>query len=231
MSTIDLLIPTFNRLGLTKQTIDALFNTNLGVPWREIRLWIIDNASGPKTKTYLEGLKKTHGDRIYAVIYNKTNAGIVPTMAQFLRQSKKGSSLYVAKIDNDILVRRKHFFFLQKALEYFSDLQIAGACITPTQNPQKVKGYQVVEERGIRVAYARNTGGIFLARRSIFESNGYPSGDKLYGWTSYQSNLVANWRHSKKMHPVGFVKNCAITHLDVRREQNKPIGTYDLWPE
>ena len=223
---IDLLVITFNRLGLTRQTFDALFSTNLGVPWADIRLTIIDNKSQPQTIRYLKALQVSHADKIHKIIFNKKNAKVVPTMVQFLRL---GKAPFVAKLDNDTLVRPNHFKSLMDALNAFPDLQIAGACIVPTQNPLKVKGYQVAVKKGIQVAYARNVGGIFLARRGIFSTNGVPSGDSLYGWTGYQNSLVNQWRHAKKKHPVGFVKSCAIVHLDTRRETNKPVTTYDLW--
>ncbi len=223
---IDLLVITYDRLGLTRQTFDALFSTNLGVPWADIQLTIIDNKSKAQTIKYLKALQVSHADKIHKIIYNKKNSKVVPTMAQFLRL---GKAPFVAKLDNDTLVRPDHFKNLMNALNAFPDLQIAGACIIPTQNPLKVKGYKVIQRKGIKVALARNVGGIFLARRSLFTTNGVPSGDGLYGWTGYQNNLVNQWRHAKKKDPVGFVKTCAIIHLDTRRETNKPIKKYDLW--
>ncbi len=222
---IDLLVITHNRLGLTRQTFAALLDTDLGIPWTDIQLTVVDNCSKPQTIQYLKELQKKRPDRIHRILFNKRNDGVVPTMARFFSACK---APYVAKLDNDIVVQRKHFIFLMQALKVFPNLRIAGACIRPTQNPLKVKGYKVEVKEGIRVAYARNVGGIFLSPRSLFEVDGVPAGDKLYGWTGYQHSLVAKYR-SKKKDPVGFVTNCAITHLDVRREQNKPISTYDLW--
>jgi GT2 family glycosyltransferase len=89
---------TYNRLELTKQTIENIYNTTL-LPFNFI---IIDNASSDGTIEYLNELKE-HKNNIH-LKFNSINKGIAIGRNQALKIADSLNTEWYATIDNDILL-------------------------------------------------------------------------------------------------------------------------------
>lgn len=95
---------TYNRLDLTKQTLDSLFN-NTKTPFRLI---IVDNGSTDQTKQYLMENKNNlinSNDNCLGIelLLNETNLGIAVGRNQCLKLASEFNDLYLSTIDNDVL--------------------------------------------------------------------------------------------------------------------------------
>lgn len=89
---VPVLYTTYNRLGYTRRTIEALINSDCG------SIFIFDNDSTDGTKAWLKSLDH---DKVF--VYNSPkNVGVAGAMNTFLDITK--GKEYVAKVDNDTLV-------------------------------------------------------------------------------------------------------------------------------
>jgi GT2 family glycosyltransferase len=96
-ATVSIMMVTYNRLELTKQTVENIYNT-VNVPFNFI---IIDNASTDGTIKYLNGLN-VDKDNVY-IKYNNENKGISCGRNQSLVIANKLNTEWYVTIDNDVL--------------------------------------------------------------------------------------------------------------------------------
>ena len=95
----DIIIPVWNQLAFTKDCVDSIKKNTDGNDWRLI---IIDNASGPETKTYLETVKAS-GELPLMLIRNEENLGFVKAVNQGINAS---DAPFICLLNNDTLVAR-----------------------------------------------------------------------------------------------------------------------------
>lgn len=93
---ISLMMVTYNRLELTKQTIENINNKSNGVKFNFI---IFDNGSTDGT---VEFLKELEGKEGYYIRYNKENLGIGRGRNQCLAFADKLNTDWYVTIDNDV---------------------------------------------------------------------------------------------------------------------------------
>ena len=89
----DIIIPVWNQPEFTRSCIDSIVK-NTEYPYRII---VIDNASEPETKRYLEALRKEQGSR-FELIRNEDNKGFIKAVNQALGIS---DAPYVCIMNND----------------------------------------------------------------------------------------------------------------------------------
>lgn len=95
---ISVMMVTYNRLNLTIQTVDSLFeNTD-----KEFRLLICDNGSVDGTIDYIKDIKPTNNCKSIEYVLNKDNLGIAAGRNQCLKLANQYSDNYLSTIDNDI---------------------------------------------------------------------------------------------------------------------------------
>ncbi len=96
MSNCDIVMPVWNKKGLTQQCIESIFkNTNC-----QYRIIIIDNASNLPAREYLEKLQASRPDKV-SLIRNEQNSGFTKAVNQGIKNS---SADYVCIVNNDIIV-------------------------------------------------------------------------------------------------------------------------------
>lgn len=97
-----LMMVTYNRLSLTKQTIGGLLEKTK----RPFNLVIVDNNSQDGTKEYLPTVSKDNREYLKAIhiIFNDKNEGIALARNQALKQAVNMGSKWFCTIDNDIEV-------------------------------------------------------------------------------------------------------------------------------
>lgn len=92
-----LMMVTYNRLELTKQTINSLYST----VYRDFDLVIVDNGSSDGTFEYLTGLAKERNN--IHLKFNKENKGIAVGRNQGLKMAEELGAEFLSTIDNDVL--------------------------------------------------------------------------------------------------------------------------------
>ena len=100
---VTLMMVTYNRIDLTKQTLKALFeNTKTN-----FNLVIIDNASSDGTIDYLKDLEENLDESCLdklVVVYNDENKGIAVGRNQALVEADKLETTWYSTIDNDVIL-------------------------------------------------------------------------------------------------------------------------------
>ena len=91
----DIIVPVWNEPERTASCVEHIFE-NTRYPYRLI---LIDNASEPETRNYLEGLKKSRKAEVI-IIRNNENLGFVKAVNQGLKLSE---GPYVCILNNDTL--------------------------------------------------------------------------------------------------------------------------------
>src|SRR3990167_2057048 len=98
---VDIIIPIFNRMGLTKACLNSIWDKSK-TPYNLI---LIDNASDEETKRLLEDFSAKGGTSSginVTVIPNDYNVGWVQAVNQGMKLSK---SPYICIMNNDTIVR------------------------------------------------------------------------------------------------------------------------------
>jgi glycosyltransferase involved in cell wall biosynthesis len=96
--TISLMMVTYNRLPLTKQTVQNIYETT-DLPFNFI---IIDNGSTDGTVEYLNELA-SEKDNVH-LIFNNKNKGIARGRNQALKKANELNTTWYATVDNDVLL-------------------------------------------------------------------------------------------------------------------------------
>jgi GT2 family glycosyltransferase len=97
VSKNSLMMVTFNRLELTKQTIENIYSVT-----KDFNFIIVDNGSSDGTIDYLKDLQKTKNN-IHLFLYEK-NTGIATGRNRGLKIAKDLNTEIFVTIDNDVLL-------------------------------------------------------------------------------------------------------------------------------
>jgi len=93
---------TFNRLNLTIETVNSLFeNTD-----QDFRFIIVDNGSVDGTAEFLKNLKPKNKCLEIKTLINDSNKGIAVGRNQCLKIAKEFDDDYLSTIDNDVLFEK-----------------------------------------------------------------------------------------------------------------------------
>jgi GT2 family glycosyltransferase len=100
--TATLMMVTYNRLELTKQTLDNIFKNTT----RKYNLVIVDNKSYDDTVEFLKNLHKIAPENLQNFSYhlNDENKGIAIARNQALKMANLLGTSWFCTIDNDVLV-------------------------------------------------------------------------------------------------------------------------------
>jgi GT2 family glycosyltransferase len=109
--TVSIMMVSYNRLELTKKTLESLFETTKC----KYRLLIVDNGSTDGTLEYLKSLEPpTKYCKNYDLLLNTENKGISIGRNQALLMANKYEDKYLATIDNDVIMPNG---WLQKCMD------------------------------------------------------------------------------------------------------------------
>ncbi|MEO6729277.1 MAG: glycosyltransferase family 2 protein [Candidatus Dojkabacteria bacterium] len=198
---IDIIMPTFNRVSVTKRCIENLLKTTKV----KFNLIIIDNNSDSKTKTYLKSIVSKQ----IKVIFLSNNLGGSGSRMEGL---KFASTDYVAFVDNDIYTMPFYFENLIKTLDENIDISaVQSKVIYPNKLIQVNRPTFTIEEdwitfndKDLDKSYKDNESetselinwlpsGATLWRKSVFENEGFD----LDFNTSYEDNDFSYSLHQK----------------------------------
>lgn len=148
---ISIMMVCYNRLELTKKTIENLISTTFGIDYNLI---IIDNGSTDGTVEYLECL--TGGNwNLLDIKFNKTNLGIGIARNQGLCLAEKYNPDYYCTIDNDVCFPNNWLAEAVDILERNRDFGSIGVNFEDTMYPLEVHGgkeFQVKREGNLGTA-------------------------------------------------------------------------------
>lgn len=209
MSRCDIIIVAWNRKELTRQCINSiLLNTHC-----EYRIVVIDNASEPATRIYLEALKAAHKDRI-VLIRNKENLGYPKAVNQGIRSSNAD---YVCIINNDIIVFDGWLDEMMAVAESSADIGI----VNPSNNFGKKKPWnksyqQYASEMtaGKKDQYAETAtpvGFCYLIKREVIDKIGL--WDERYSPGYFEDTEYA-LRANKAGYKSVFAKGAFVFHFE-----------------
>lgn len=207
----DLMMVTYNRLALTRRTLDNLF----AVTRRPFRLIVVDNASGDGTVAYLrERLSAVDSDYFvgWKLHQNQTNKGIAVGRNQGLRLSEAN---WLATLDNDVLLPEG---WLTECIGILTANRKFGAVGVSFE----AKNYPLVVRGGFEfeVKKAGNLGtACMVFSRALFEKIGYFNTDyKMYA----HEDADWGWRVRTLGFKLGYIKRHGI-HLG---EDSGDTGEY-----
>lgn len=129
-----LMMVTYNRLELTKQTLESLVETVEGHPYELI---VIDNASADSTLEYLYGFQDKLGKDRMIVKENKENRGIAIGRNQALKLS---SGKWLSTLDNDVMMPKGWLGSCIEILKSSPQYGMIGVNMENTQYPIVRKG-------------------------------------------------------------------------------------------
>lgn len=96
---LSILVPTHNREGLLKETMDSIFNQKSGLD--QIEVIVSDDASKDGTKFYLQNLLKDQKEFPLSVFHHEKNLG-GPQNWKFLLTKAQGEFVYLLSDDDTI---------------------------------------------------------------------------------------------------------------------------------
>lgn len=134
---ISIMMVTYNRLHLTKQTVDNIYQT-INKPFQFI---IIDNNSTDGTIEYLNELNKQY-DNVF-IKFNNENYGIGKARNQCLKIADELNTEWYVTIDNDILLHDGWLIECIDILKHNKHFGAIGVSFEPTIYPIiKSNGYE-----------------------------------------------------------------------------------------
>ena len=201
--TAALMMVTYNRLDLTKKTIECLFkNTH-----KQFNLCIVDNGSTDGTVEWLDNelpkMVKSNGNNCQRLLVTKNdqNRGIAVGRNQALVLADKTMSVWMATIDNDVWVPE---WWLTEAVEILTvNRQFGSIGVNMENNP-----YPFVELNGLKfqVKPQGNLGtACMVFNRSLHKMLGYFN-DKDYAYYAHED---ADWGMRTRVLglKLGYIEN------------------------
>ena len=164
--TIDtaIMMVTYNRLELTKETIKSIFSLN-----RPHNLIIVDNGSTDGTPDYLTNLRYNGSTQSIILYHNKENLGIAIGRNQALKIANDLNTKWFCTLDNDVIVPPH---FLDEAIEIMEKNPKYGAIGANMEG----KDYPLITENGktFQLKQAGNLGtAAMVMSRSAHKMVGY----------------------------------------------------------
>ena len=178
--TASIMMVTYNRLELTKQTLEDLFKTT-DYPFNLI---IVDNGSNDGTVDYLTDTllnNKSEHLKEYNIIQNKENLGIATGRNLALYKAiHQYNAQWLVTIDNDVLVPNGWLSEAIEILQSCPQFAAIGVNMEGVQYPMVTKGGKSFQEKP-----QGNLGtAAMIFRRSLHEMLGYfnySDYNKFYG--------------------------------------------------
>lgn len=131
MEEATLMMVTYNRLDLTKETLAALVDrTN-----RPFNLVIIDNGSSDGTVEYLKEYEKSGMMDKLVIVYNEENKGIAIGRNQALAEANKLDTTWFSTIDNDVILPENWLSDCIEILKQNPNYGMVGVNFEPTNFP------------------------------------------------------------------------------------------------
>lgn len=137
-----LMMVTYNRLDLTKQTIEHLF---LNYPGRDYNLVIIDNGSTDGTVEYLNALKFNLG--ALKIVLLPENRGIAIGRNLALQEADKLETKWYCTMDNDVILPNDWLKNCVDILEANKAFGAIGVNFESTEFPLVTKGGFTFQEK------------------------------------------------------------------------------------
>lgn len=217
---INLILTVRDRLDFTKKTVDSL---RPALP-ASLRLWCVDNGSGPDTITYLRQLRKDN-----VIHWLATNAaGTVPQWEKCYAISQAWAAMkgtiaatdYIGWIDNDIVVRSSWTSIPSSVLS-LATVDVCSLHNDPFQEG-KHKTRKVVPIDNLRVRIKETANGAFwVMRHDFFQRYGLPPVGKGVGMGG-----VEDWFYSNLLRRSGRkfgVVDGISTHLGYTNSMRKRV--------
>lgn len=215
MSIASIMLATYNRLELTKQTINNLIN-NTGYKYRLI---IVDNNSTDGTIEYLNTLKIEDNLCIDLEIqFNSKNFGVATGRNQALLIADKYNDTWLATIDNDVILPKNWLKESIEILELNKDFGMIGVNMEDVHYPiinQNNKEFQIKKTGNLGTAAA-------VFNRSVHNQIGFFCLD--YG--SYgEEDSDAGYRIRQLGHKLGYIKEMGV-HLGTPEADTEEYRTF-----
>jgi len=175
MSKCDIIIPVWNQLELTKDSIVSI-EKNTVYPYR---LLIVDNASNAETAEFLEKLNARLGEKVI-LVKNKKNEGFIKAVNEGFRLS---SAEYVCVLNNDTTVYPSWLTEMVAVMD--GDERIA--IVNPSSNTlgqRKPESGDAPAEKGSYVETGSAFGFCMLIRKKLFDEIGFF--DEVYGMGNFE---------------------------------------------
>lgn len=194
MRPVSLLYLTYNRLEFTKLSLPALIES---INWRLIeRFCLWDDNSEDGTRKYLNSIYLPDQTDLRQISIHK----IAEIMNEFIFSSNTD---FIAKIDNDIVVKRGWLEACLSVMQGEKRLGFLGMEVHREEETVKTGDFGYVP--------AEFTGGVGLFRRTAFQGkivplteHSQPQFDNRYfGFTKYQRRQCRSWLK-------GFIQPCFI---------------------
>ena len=167
---LSIIVLNYNRLELTKQTIERLIETTTV----RHNFIFVDNGSQDGTREYLKSIKHSTNAESVNYVFNPSNYGVAGGRNSGL---KIATGDYLMTIDDDILVPEHYDKHLIEVCDNIKDIGITGICV------EKIKRTSIQSIDGIDVRVkSGNLGGACLCMpRKTFNKVGYFRPDFIYG--------------------------------------------------
>lgn len=134
--TIDIVMPTFNRIRETRRSIENIYKTTTV----NFRLIIVDNNSNDDLKNYLKSILKSHKN--ITLIQLKENLGGAGSRLKALEQVK---SEFVAFLDNDIYIMPGYLENLIETIRVSNFVGVQSKVVQPSGLIQINRPYYKIE--------------------------------------------------------------------------------------
>lgn len=187
----EILFLTHNRREYAERAWAAMLrNTD----WSKVdKLWLFDDRSGQDTKDLLYSwMRATPRQVTVEIVFGCWNSPVTAMADFFHRANERGRSLYVAKIDSDVMLPPGWLGDCLDVLEAQPEINLlgiearidSGYPFAPTGTPRRAEPADWI-------------GGIGVFRRSAFVDCELPTRDQLapagsrkfYGWQSWQTRF------------------------------------------
>ena len=203
VEAIPILMIVLDRLEYTKQAIEAVLKNTL----YPFKLFIFNNGSDSQTTKYLKSLN----DNRIEMHHSTVNLGLVPPMNMFFDRFK--NSKYVAKVDNDTVVREGWLGKLKEVMDAYplftvqADHYLAMPFRIKT-NDDFYRHLLSVDFKDGKIYFFKNSGGTGqLIRREVIDKPIADVKGTLSGWCNVQVEKYLQW-------PSAFYTGVWVDRLD-----------------
>lgn len=173
------IMPCFNELAVTKQTVESLF-AETAEP--DFTLILVNDGSTDGTTDYINGLQAKYGDDRVEYRHHLENLGVTAAWNTGVRIAQAQGAPYVAIVNNDILFTAGWDVALINALEVNSTLAVVSPLSTHDKMPRDwPAGSGRHPNPAHYMGYMPILGEAFMCRTALFDEIGlFPEALKIY---------------------------------------------------